>query len=73
MTEHLFPFLDYWWFYAAFTGLVVVFLVLDLGLFHRKPHLIGFREASAWTAVWATLALLFCLGLYKYAVWKFGA
>jgi tellurite resistance protein TerC len=73
MTEHLFPFLDYWWFYAAFTGLVVVFVALDLGLFHRKPHMIGFREASAWTAVWATLALLFCLCLYKYAVWKFGA
>jgi TerC family integral membrane protein len=73
MTGHLFPFLDYWWFFAAFTALVVVFLVLDLGLFHRKPHVIGFREASAWTAVWATLALLFCLCLYKYAVWKFGA
>jgi len=73
MTEHLFPFLDFWWFYAAFTGWVVVFLVLDLGLFHRKPHAIGFPEASAWTAVWATLALLFGLGLYKYAVWKFGA
>jgi tellurite resistance protein TerC len=73
MTEHLFPFLDYWWFYAAFTGLVVVFLGLDLGLFHRKPHAIGFREASAWTAVWAALALLFCLCLYKYAAWKFGA
>lgn len=73
MTENLFPFLDYWWFYAAFTGLVVVFLALDLGLFHRKPHVIGFREASAWTTVWAALALLFCLGLYKYAVWKFGA
>jgi len=73
MTEHLFSFLDYWWFYAAFTGLVVVFLALDLGLFHRKAHVIGFREASAWTAVWAALALLFCLCLYKYAVWKFGA
>ena len=73
MTEHLFPFLDYWWFYAAFTGLIVVFLALDLGLFHRKPHVIGFREASAWTAVWVALALLFCLCLYKYAVWKFGA
>jgi len=73
MTGNLFPFLDYWWFYAAFTGLVVVFLALDLGLFHRKPHVIGFREASAWTAVWAALALLFCLCLYKYAVWKFGA
>lgn len=72
MTGHLFPFLDYWWFYAAFTGLVIAFLAIDLGLFHRKAHVIGFREASAWTAVWAALALLFCLGLYQYAVWKFG-
>jgi tellurite resistance protein TerC len=72
MTEHLFPFLDYWWFYAAFTGSVVAFLALDLGLFHRKPHVIGFRKASAWAAVWVALALLFCLCLYKYAVWKFG-
>src|SRR4029077_11525943 len=73
MTEHVFSFLDYWWFYAAFTGLVVAFLALDLGLFHRKAHVIGFREASAWTGVSVALALLFCLGLYKYAAWKFGA
>jgi tellurite resistance protein TerC len=73
MTGHLFPFLDYWWFYAGFTGLVVAFLVLDLGVFQRKAHAVGFREAWAWTAVWAALALLFCLGLYKYAVWNFGA
>ena len=73
MTGPLFPFHDYWWFYAAFTGSIVGLLVLDLGVFHRKAHVIGFREASAWTAVWAALALLFCLGLYKYAVWKFGA
>ena len=73
MTGHLFPFLDYWWFYAGFTGFVVAFLVLDLGVFHRKAHAVGFREASAWTVVWAALALLFCLGLYEYAVWDFGA
>ena len=51
----------------------MAFLALDLGVFHRKAHVIEFREASVWTAVWAGLALLFCLGLYKYAVWKFGA
>ena len=73
MTEHLFPFLDYWWFYCAFTGLVVAFLALDLGLFHHKAHRVGFREASGWTAVWVALALLFCLGLYIYAVGKYGA
>ena len=73
MTEHLFPFLSYWWFYAAFTALVVACLSLDLGLFHRKAHTIGFREASAWTAIWALLALLFCFGLYKYTTSLFGA
>jgi len=73
MTEHLFPFLDYWWSYVAFNGLVAVFLALDLVLFHRKAHVVGFREASAWTAVWAALTLLFCLGLYSCAVWEFGA
>jgi tellurite resistance protein TerC len=73
MADRLFPFVDYWWFYATFTGLVLAFLALDLGVFHRKAHVVGFREASAWTAVWAALALLFCLGLYEYAVWKLGA
>ena len=73
MTDHLFPFVDYWWFYCAFTALVLALLALDLGIFHRKAHVIGFREASIWTAVWAVLALLFCLGLYEYTVWKFGA
>jgi tellurite resistance protein TerC len=73
MAGHLFPFVDFWWFYAGFTSLVAAFLAVDLGLFHRKAHVIGFREASVWTGVWAALALLFCLGLYTYAVWKFSA
>jgi tellurite resistance protein TerC len=72
MTAPLFAFSDYWWFYVAFTGLVAACLALDLGLFHRKAHEIGFREASAWTAIWAFLALLFCLGLYQYASVQFG-
>jgi tellurite resistance protein TerC len=72
MTAPVFAFPAYWWFYAAFTGLVAACLALDLGLFHRKAHEIGFREASTWTAIWAFLALLFCFGLYKYASFQFG-
>jgi len=72
MSDYLFPFVDYWWFYATFTALIVAFLALDLGLFHRTPHVIGFHEASVWTAIWAALALLFSLGLYEFAAWKFG-
>jgi tellurite resistance protein TerC len=31
----LFPFADYWWFYALFTVAVLGLLALDLGIFHR--------------------------------------
>jgi tellurite resistance protein TerC len=67
----LFPFSEYWWFYLSFVGLVLVLLALDLGVFHRKAHAVGFREAATWTVVWISLALLFNLLLYQYALWKF--
>ena len=67
----LFPFADYWWFYAAFTGFVLFLLALDLGVFHRQAHEVSFREAATWSVVWITLALLFNFLLYQYALWKF--
>ncbi len=66
-----FPFAEYWWFYLAFIGLVLLLLGLDLGVFHRKAHAVSFRESAIWTAVWIALALLFNLALYKYSLWKF--
>jgi tellurite resistance protein TerC len=62
----LFPLSDYWWLYAAFTAFVLLLLALDLGLFHRRAHEVGFREAAAWTIVWVGLALAFDAGLYFY-------
>ena len=67
----LFPFSEYWWFYLAFIGLVLLLLTLDLGVFHRKAHTVRFREAATWSVIWITLALLFCFLLYQYALWKF--
>ena len=67
----LFPFSEYWWFYLSFVGLVFLLLALDLGVFHRKAHAVGFREAATWTVVWIALSLLFNLGLYYFALWKF--
>jgi len=66
----LFPFRDYWWFYAAFTAFVLMLLALDLGVFHREAHEVGFREAAAWSAVWIVLALAFNYLLFLYAGWK---
>jgi tellurite resistance protein TerC len=68
----LFPFSQYWWAYLAFTGFVLLLLALDLGVFHRKPHEVSFREAAAWSAAWVALSLTFNFLLYHYALWKFG-
>jgi tellurite resistance protein TerC len=67
----LFPFAEYWWFYVAFTAFVFVVLALDLGVFHREAHEVGFREALTWSVVWVVLALLFGWCFYSYAAWKF--
>lgn len=67
----LFPFVHYWWFYLAFTVFVIGLLALDLGVFHRKAHVVSFKEATIWTCVWVTLALAFNALLYYYARWSF--
>ena len=63
----LFPFYEYWWLYAGFTGFVLLLLALDLGVFHRTAHVVSFREATVLSAVWVTLALLFNYVFYLYA------
>jgi tellurite resistance protein TerC len=73
MTDYipLFPFADYWWFYAGFTLFVLGMLALDLGVFHREAHEVGFKEALGWSVFWISLALLFGYGLHEYALYKF--
>jgi tellurite resistance protein TerC len=66
----LFPFSEYWWFYALFTLGVLAFLALDLGVFHRHAHEVKFKEALTWSIVWISLALLFCFGFWQYTLWK---
>jgi len=71
MDTLLFPFSDYWWLYAAFTGFVLLLLALDLGVFHRQAHTVTFREATAWSVVWVAMALGFGYGFYLYAAATF--
>ena len=70
MTVDLFPFAEYWWLYAAFTGFVLLLLAVDLGVFHRKAHDVSFREAAIWSIVWVALALAFDSLVFQYALWK---
>ena len=63
----VFSFAEFWWIYVAFTALVLVLLALDLGVFHRRAHVVSFRESLGWSIVWVTLALVFNYGFYLYA------
>lgn len=49
---------------AGFAAFIIVALALDLGVFHRRAHVVGAREALGWTAVWVTLAVLFGIGIF---------
>jgi len=54
-----------WWHWVAFIVCVLVFLALDLGVFHRHAHVVKFREALFWTGIWCGLAMLFALALTR--------
>jgi tellurite resistance protein TerC len=45
--------------WIVFVGAVLVFLTLDLGVFHRRAHVVRFREAFFWTGIWFALAIAF--------------
>ena len=47
------------WVWFAFIGSVLLMLALDLGVFHRKAHVVSVREAATWSAVWVALGLAF--------------
>ena len=47
------------WAYVGFVGLVVLFLALDLGVFHREAHEVSMREAVTWSVIWLACGLAF--------------
>jgi tellurite resistance protein TerC len=52
------------WPWVIFIVFVLLMLALDLGVFHRKSHVVGFREAIGWSAVWITLGVSFSVLVY---------
>jgi tellurite resistance protein TerC len=51
--------------WIGFLVLIGALLALDLGVFHRRRHAVGPREALVWSCVWIGLALLFNLGVWR--------
>jgi tellurite resistance protein TerC len=52
------------WAWTGFIGLVILLLVMDLGIFHKKAHAISIREALKWSAFWIALSLVFSIIVY---------
>ncbi len=55
------------WIYIGFSIFVLGTLALDLGIFHRKAHVVRPKEAGIWIAVWTSLAIAFAMILFA---WK---
>lgn len=47
------------WMWMSFLALVLVLLILDLGVFHRKTREIGVRESLAMSAFYIVIGLAF--------------
>lgn len=53
--------------WVGFNLFVLAMLAVDLGLFHRKDHVVSPKEAGIWTLVWISISLAFCAGIWHFA------
>lgn len=54
------------WLWIGFNLFVLLMLALDLGVFHRKAHVVSIKEATIWSVAWISLAMLFNLSVYLF-------
>lgn len=50
--------------WIGFVLLVLLFLAIDLGIFHRKAHVVTMKEGLIWSAVWFSMGMLFAVFVY---------
>jgi len=55
------------YFWVLFNAFALLMLVIDLRVFHRPGHVIRFREALGWSAMYVAMAAAFAAVLY---VWQ---
>lgn len=51
----------------VFAVAVVIMLLLDLGIFNKKSHVVTNKEAVSWSLVWISLAMIFSGLIYHFA------
>ena len=56
-------------FFGIFMVFVVVMLLLDLFVFHKKDKVVSVKEAAIWTGIWVSLAMGFAVLVYFFGDW----
>lgn len=49
---------------VGFAVVVIIMLLLDLGIFNKKGHVISNKEAIVWSVVWIALSMIFSVVIY---------
>jgi tellurite resistance protein TerC len=52
------------WIWSGFIVFILALLALDLGVFHRKSHVVKTKEALGWSALWIGIGLLFAVFVF---------
>jgi tellurite resistance protein TerC len=52
------------WAYIGFIALVMLFLALDLGVFHREAHEVTMKESVIWSCIWLACGVSFTGFIY---------
>ena len=55
------------WLIVTFAIAVLIMLIIDLGIFNKKSHVVSNKEAIIWSSVWISLAMLFSGLVYTFA------
>lgn len=56
-------------FFGMFMVFVVVMLMLDLFVFHKKDKVVSVKEAAIWTGIWVGLAMSFAVLVHFFGDW----
>ncbi len=55
------------WLIVTFAIAVLIMLIIDLGIFNKKSHVVSNKEAIIWSSIWISLAMLFSGLVYSFA------
>lgn len=49
---------------SAFSAVVIFMLLLDLGIFNKKSHVVSNKEAAIWSLIWISISMIFSIFIY---------